>query len=286
MAGIPRKAGIASQALIVGFDGAPSEAVQQASTPCIDRMLESGSYTWNAQTILPTWTLQSFVSILAGVRADDYELLSDPEGWLEPRRYPVPSLFEVAHEAGLRTGMFNNWLPLDGLPRPGTVDRIFSSEEDSAAVTREASEYLLRDKPELCFVHFDDPDHAGHKHGWRSDRQCAAVARCDGQLGMLLGALAQAGTLAETVVLVVSDHAGGKITDFAHGTEDPTYSHPLVTTVPWICCGPGVKQGCEIGAEVSVRDTAPTVAFLLGLTIPESWQGKVLRDALQDDTKQ
>ncbi len=270
----------AKRALIVGLDGAPPEAVQMTATPHIDRLLRYAAYTWNAQSTLPTWTLQCFVSVLAGVPADAYELMSDPEGWLEPRTYPVPSLFDLAHQAGLGTAMFNNWHPLDTLPRPGTVDKLFSSEGDSGVVVREACAYLLREDPRLCFVHLADPDAAGHKHGWRSEEQCAAVARCDAHLGVLLGALEERGWLQETLVVVLSDHAGGMVTEFLHGCDDPTYSHPLVTTVPWICCGPGVKKGHEIGAEVSICDTAPTAALLLGLKIPESWQGRVVSDAL------
>ncbi|MCK4591041.1 MAG: alkaline phosphatase family protein [Candidatus Latescibacteria bacterium] len=269
------------RALIVAFDGAPPEAIQKAATPHIDRLLKEGAYTWRAQTTLPTWSLQCYVSILAGVPADAYELSSDPEGWLEPRKYPVSSLFDLAHEAGLKTAMFNNWHPLNDLPRPGTVDTMFSSEEESAVVTTAAAECLRRDKPELCFVHFDDPDAAGHEYGWRSAEQCAAVARCDKQLGILLSALEEVGTREESLVFVVSDHGGGKISNFGHGdAENPDYSHPLTTTVPWICCGPGIKHGHEIRTEVSICDTAATVAFMLGFEIPEAWQGKVVRDAL------
>ena len=267
-------------ALIVGLDGAPPEALQTPATPRIDHLWRHGAYTWQAQSTLPTWTLQCFVSVLAGVTADAYELISEPEGWLDPRKYPVPSLFDLAHQAGLRTAMFNNWHPLNELPRPGTVDKLFSSEEDSEVVVREACRHLLREEPQLCFVHLDDPDAAGHKHGWRSQEQFAAVARCDEHLGKLLGALEASGRPYETAVVVVSDHAGGKATQFLHGCSDPAYGHPLVTTVPWICFGPGVKKGYEIPSEVSIRDTAPTVAALLGLEIPESWQGRVVRDAL------
>ncbi|UCD58332.1 MAG: alkaline phosphatase family protein, partial [Candidatus Hydrogenedentota bacterium] len=282
-----KSAGLPTRALIVAFDGAPSEAIQQARTPHSDRLLREGAYTWRAQATLPTWSLQCYVSHLAGVRADAYELLSDPEGWLEPRTYSVPSLFDLAHEAGFRTAMFNNWHPLNELPKPGTVDRVFSYEPEnhgapvSAPVVKEAADHLQSEKPELCFVHLDDPDAAGHQYGWRSAEQCAAVTRCDEYLGTLLSALEEAGTLEETLLFVVSDHAGGKKTEFLHGdAEDWTYSHSLVTTVPWICCGPGIKRGHEIQTAVSIRDTAATVAFMLGLSIPEMWQGKIVRDAL------
>ena len=153
--------------LIVALDGTTPATFKRAETPHIDRLRENGAYSWRAQSMLPTWSLQCYVGILAGVPADAYELLSDPEGWLDPRTYPVPSVFDLAHEAGLGTAMFNNWSPLHELPRPGTVDTIFSIEPEhgSAQVTAAAIDCLHRDKPNFCFVHFDDPDAAGHEHG-------------------------------------------------------------------------------------------------------------------------
>ena len=270
------------RALIVGFDGAPPEAFQIGATPNVDRLRRHGAYTWKAQATLPTWTLQCFVSALAAVPAGAYELVSEyPERWLEPRTYPVPSLFEVAHRAGLRTAMFNNWRKLDELPRPGTVDRLFCQTGDSAPVVAEACSHLVEAGPELCFVHLGEPDKAGHEHGWRSREQFEAVSRCDERLGLLLETLRETGRLDETLVVVLSDHGGGEETNFLHGrVEDPAYSHPLNTTIPWVCCGPGVKEGHEIAVAVSICDTAPTVAFLLGLELPTSWQGTVVREAL------
>ncbi len=71
-----------ARVLIVAFDGAPSEALQQASTPHIDRLLRRGSYTWRAQTTLPTWSRQCFVSILDTSPTVAHLLgLEIPESW-------------------------------------------------------------------------------------------------------------------------------------------------------------------------------------------------------------
>ena len=271
--------------LIIALDGATPATFKRAATPHIDRLRENGAYSWRAQSMLPTWSLQCYVGILAGVPADNYELLSDPEGWLAPRTYPVPSIFDLAHEAGLGTAMFNNWPPLHELPRPGTVDTIFSIEPEhgSAQVTAAAIDCLHRDKPNFCFVHFDDPDAAGHEHGWESAEQCAAVTRCDKQVGELLNAMTEAGMRDESLVFILSDHGGGQINNISHGDpEDWQFSHPVNTTVPWICCGPGIKQAHEIRTDVSICDTAATAAHMLNLDIPASWQGKVVWDALTE----
>ncbi len=277
------EAGFPKRVLLIALDGATPEVIREATTPHIDRLLKDGACSWRAQSTLPTWSLQCYCSILAGVPADEYELISAPEGWLNPRTYPVPSIFDLVHEAGLKTAMFNNWPPLEELPRPGTVDTMFSVKGESRPVMTAAAECLRRDKPHFCFVHFDDPDETGHVHGWQSAEQCAAVARCDEQIGVLLGAMEETGTREETVVFVMSDHGGGdgEIGSRCHGfSDDPDYSHPANTTVPWICCGPGVRRGHEIEADISICDTAATVAHMLKLPVPPAWQGRVAWEAL------
>ena len=82
--------------------------------------------------------------------------------------------------------------------------------------------------------------------------------------------------------MVVSDHGGGMKSPKGHGdAEDWTYSHNLTRTVPWICCGPGIKKGHELSCDVSICDTAPTVAHLLRLDVPEVWQGKIVAEAIE-----
>ena len=79
------------RALIVGFDGVTPGLLQGAQTPNVDPLVENGVYSWHAECTLPTWTLQCFVSHLAGVEANEYEIVNLGIGkqtsWLEPRRF-------------------------------------------------------------------------------------------------------------------------------------------------------------------------------------------------------
>ena len=51
-------------------------------------------------------------------------------------------------------------------------------------------------------------------------------------------------------------------------------------TIPWIACGAGIREGHRIEAPVSLIDTAPTLAHLLGLPRPPEWEGQVIEEAL------
>jgi arylsulfatase A-like enzyme len=44
-------------------------------------------------------------------------------------------------------------------------------------------------------------------------------------------------------------------------------------TIPWMMLGAGVKRGYAIQRAVSLLDTAPTIARLLGLKPPREWEG-------------
>ena len=273
----------AKRALLIALDGAPAEFLQQGLTPNISRLAKMGACTSSAQSVLPTWSMFCYASILSGVKPETYELSAAPERWIQPRRFPIPSVFQLAQEAGLHTAIFSNWHPMREVPKPGTVDTLFSSELDSPIIANMATEYCRKHKPEFCFIHFDDPDHAGHAHAWRSPEQYRAIGGCDEYVGQLLQALEETGTLSETAIFIVSDHAGGQVTPYLHGTgEDPDYSHPLTRTVPWICAGPGVKSGYVIDAAVSILDTTPTIAALLGLRQIAEWEGRVLSEILRD----
>jgi arylsulfatase A-like enzyme len=85
--------------------------------------------------------------------------------------------------------------------------------------------------------------------------------RVDAALGTLLAALPEKAT-----VLVTSDHGGH---DRAHGSEMPEDM-----TIPWLIAGPGIRAGHEIQAPVSVLDTAPTLARVLGLQPDRQWEGR------------
>jgi len=50
------------------------------------------------------------------------------------------------------------------------------------------------------------------------------------------------------------------------------------TTVPWIVAGPKVVRRGEMAARVKQTDTAATALWVLGLTLPSSCAGEVVRE--------
>lgn len=131
--------------------------------------------------------------------------------------------------------------------------------------------YVQDVKPDLCFIHFSDSDGAGHAHGWGSPEQVQAFADEDDALKTVRDALAKAGIDKDSVIILTADHGGHNRTHGSNSPED--------MTIPWIVWGQGVKKGFTITAPVTTYDTAATALWLLGVPIPDSFDGKPVTSA-------
>jgi len=188
-----------------------------------------------------------------------------------PMARPLPGLVDVAHAAGLCCAFFYNWEPLRNLSLLRSLafsymrDNYKTDPDGDQVIADEAVRYISSDRPDFAFVYFGTLDPAGHRYGFMSDGYLAQLERIDGALGMLLGALPD-----NTTVLLTSDHGGH---DHDHGTDCPEDM-----TVPWMIAGPGIRRGYEIKTPVSLLDTAPTLARVLGVTPHPDWEGQCVQE--------
>lgn len=260
-------------ALVVSIDGLRPEAIPLADTPNLDRLIARGAIAWRAQTVLPSVTLPGHVSMLSGTSPEVHGVRWNS---YQPERghVAVPTLFSVAHDAGLTTAMFVGKVKLAHIAVPGTVDTYAYVASGDAQVVRLAAEHLRAASPAVLFVHLPDVDTAGHQGGWLSAPQLDAVTRADAAVGVLLEALGALGRLEDTLIVVTTDHGG---LGTGHGGAEPESM-----TIPWLIAGPGIRQGCTIQREVRVYDTAVTVAWALGLPLPPEWEGRPVVEAFED----
>jgi len=184
-----------------------------------------------------------------------------------------PGLADVARAAGLRSAFFYNWEPLRNLSLPGSLafsyfrDNLHTPDGDQV-IADEAVRYLSTDRPDFVFVYFGVLDEMGHEYGYVSDGYLKQLERADGALGTLLGVLSD-----DATVLVTSDHGGH---DHDHRTDRPENM-----TVPWIVVGPGIRHGYEVKSPVSLLDTAPTLAHVLGISPHPDWEGRCVEEVFE-----
>jgi predicted AlkP superfamily pyrophosphatase or phosphodiesterase len=257
------------------MDGVRPDAVQAAETPTIDRLAREGASTWSARTVMPSATLPCHTSMLRGVDTARHGITTNT---FQPLVRPVPSLIEVAHDQGRRTGFFYNWEPLRDLAAPGKLDvsMMFGdchSPEGDRHVAELAAHYLARIDFDLLFVYFGWPDECAHLQGWMSEPYLRAVGHADACLGLVLDQVEKLGRADQTTTLVLSDHGGHGRT---HGTDCEEDMR-----IPWVLHGRGVRPGHEIEGPVRIYDACVTLAHILGLPHCREWEGRVVRETLR-----
>ena len=256
----------AEHVIIVSLDGARPDVVLTSNMLNVREMAREGSYTWWAQTVLPSSTLQAHCSMLSGCLPEKHGItwnsFKPDAGFVK-----TSTCFEIARMENLSTAMFVSKQKLEHIAKPGTVDKFITVTKD---VAKTAGEYFIENKPNLLFVHFLAPDASGHAYGWGSMEQKASIEACDRGIGILRDYVQKSGVSANTVWIITADH-GGHLK--GHGSPDVRDM-----TIPWICYGPGIIRAAEIGLSVSICDTAATSVFMLGLQPDAQWDGKILNE--------
>jgi predicted AlkP superfamily pyrophosphatase or phosphodiesterase len=130
-------------------------------------------------------------------------------------------------------------------------------------IAAEAAKRIPIDRPDFAFLYIGTVDVLGHLCGWMSPEYLAQLERVDGLVGNVLAALPS-----DYAVIIHADHGGHERT---HGEDIP---EDMI--IPWMAAGPGIKAGHTIQAPVSLLDTAPTVARLLGIPAHPEWEGKAI----------
>ncbi len=112
---------IADRVLIISVDGLRPEAISLAPMPNLLALMEEGVYSLTVQTTYPSATLPSHASMLTGMCPDKHGV--DWNDYLPKRGYAnSPSLFEIAHNAGLRTVMIVAKEKLQQITPPENAD--------------------------------------------------------------------------------------------------------------------------------------------------------------------
>ncbi|MEF3303178.1 alkaline phosphatase family protein [Paenibacillus sp. GYB003] len=261
-----------SRVLIIGWDGAGNFA-QAADTPNLDRLVRSGVSGFDVQTAMPTISAQCWGSLLHGVEPDRHGLTNEiASRELFRDDSPYPSIFRAVREAepDAKLASFSAWYPINhGIVEDSLgVHKVSMKDRDLALA---AADYI-RGNPDvrLMFVQFDLPDTAGHKSGYNTPEQYEAIGETDGYTGYILKAVEETGLLADSLIIVVSDHGGGGVNPRGHGSD-----HPLDRTIFWVAAGPGIEPGSTLPGGVTIADTAAVAVRALGVDAPSSWQAKL-----------
>jgi len=181
----------AEHIFIISIDGGKPEVIQHSDMPVLKRLVKEGACTWTAQTIKPPITLPAHTSMLTGVPMEKHRITWN--NWVPTNgMVAVPTVFAAAKQAGFSTAMFVGKEKFRHFLQPNTVDEFYYDRSNAVVVMKSdsgdkiikkegnifakmvatnAANYIVKNKPNLCFIHFTDTDTIGHEFGWGSPEQ-------------------------------------------------------------------------------------------------------------------
>ncbi|MBG6097758.1 alkaline phosphatase family protein [Nocardioides luteus] len=236
--------------LAISIDGLNPDALAElgpAKTPNIHRLIDEGASTLNARTAYEkNITLPNHTGMVTGdpIDADDGGHgvtwnVGDPSRSIAPDE---ESVFTVAHEAGLSTGVFVTKQKFELWQRAWEDDiDLFVPIDDHDKLVPEAAEDLADEQRDLTFVHLSLPDVAGHKSGGMSPQYLDAVEESDAQVGELLDVIdADPELEKELDVILTADHG------FKPGITNHSEKVYENYRIPFIVWGPDAGAGADL----------------------------------------
>jgi predicted AlkP superfamily pyrophosphatase or phosphodiesterase len=268
--------------IVIGCDGMGSLSFTDDNAPVMHRLMREGAWTLRARGVMPTSSSPNWASMIMGAGPEQHGVTSND--W-ETNKFEIPALevgpegmfptiFRVLREQRPTSSIacVHDWDGFSRLFERHSADLV-ENVKGSTNTARRAIEAIRERQPTFTFVHFDDVDHAGHGHKWKSPEYFQAVEEVDGLIGEIIAAAESTPMRGRTLVLVTADHGGAGT---KHG--GPTIGE---LEIPWIIWGPGVAAGKEIKTPVNTYDTAATLAHVFGLKPPAVWIGRPVLSAFR-----
>lgn len=256
--------------VFIMLDGVRPNAITTADCLTLNSLIERGASTMTARSVIPSVTLPCHTSIFHSVPPTRHGVTTNI---YSPMARPLPGLVEVAKAAEKRAAFFYNWEQLRDLARPGNLhytyfrNSAYDEDGDDETVAHAAA-FLQKEKPDLAFLYIGTVDTIGHAHGWMSKEYLKQLERVDGLLGDFFSTLSD-----EYTTIIHSDHGSH---DRNHGTDSDEDM-----TIPWMAAGPNIKKSYSIQTQVSLLDTAPTIAKLLDIHPHSEWEGRCVDEIFQ-----
>ena len=107
-----------NKVILVSIDGMRPDGVMRCGSSFVEKMMETGSYTLDAKTVLPSVTLPCHMSMFHSVPPTRHGIVTNT---YTPMVRPLNGLFEQIAAAGGVSAMYYGWEPLRDVARPGSL---------------------------------------------------------------------------------------------------------------------------------------------------------------------
>ena len=266
--------GQTKKVLIIGIDGVRPDCLKFAQTPTIDLLAKNGTFSENAysggelntKTQQPTVSGPGWISILSGNWMNRHGVKANNFKGYDHKASPHFFKRIKDQKPDLKLSSICQWHPInENILKPVVkVKTMINTPDKGASVKELALEDLKNNNPDVVFVHFDDVDHAGHKHGYGKNIKpyVTAIEQTDKHIGELIAQI-NSHNNESWLVLITTDHGG---INKGHGGQSPDERRVFV-----LASGGDVMKNKVVEKGPGITVIAPTAFKHLELKIDNSW---------------
>ena len=198
-----------SHVVIVGIDGM-GIFCKNTATPRMDKIFQNGAKTLNAISLFPTISAQNWGAMLLGADPEVHGLTNGSISQREYTNKELPSIFTTVRQAYPDSVLcsISNWEPINHGIIEHDIGAFLDTAEDGETTTEKVVDCILQKKPDLLFVHIDDPDGAGHHYDYGTKGHLDCITNVDAMVGRIYDACVQAGIIDDTLFIAITDHGG------------------------------------------------------------------------------
>lgn len=220
--------------LIIGVDGFRSNAMQEEITPFLFQLSQSPKVFFNSSHRTEDYTISgpNWSSILTGVHWCKHQVIDN--SFTDNQLQEFPHFFRYIQNAdsSIRTASVVNWTPINEYLAFSIAD-YSPTESITDEMVYQQSVDLLQNQtpisPDILFLHFDNPDAAGHGHGFSPEvaEYSNTLTQTDLYIEQLFSIIESKRSNGEDwLIFIVSDH-GGDGTGHSDGQDNPCISNTV-----------------------------------------------------------
>lgn len=270
----------ADHVILIGLDGWGSYSVEKAEMPNVKEQMKRGAWTLQKRSVFPSSSAPNWASMFmgAGPELHCYTEWGSQKPDFPPRvvgKHNIfPTIFQIARDnyPKAEIGCLYDW---DGIKY--LVDTLSLSyhaqspdyQKFPGKLAEMAADYIVKKRPMLAAVCFDEPDHTGHAAGHDTPGYYEKLKELDGYVGIIIDAIKKAGIYDNTVIIITADHGG---INTGHGGRTMQEME-----TPFFIAGKGITQSGRFDESMMQYDIASTIATILGTPQPQVWTGRPMK---------
>lgn len=283
----------AGHIIFIGVDGVSTPAFKDpvllARMPNVKMMMEKGAFTLTKRSVMPSSSAINWATIFNGLPTEQHGYgqwnSSKPEipAVLDNGRGMPPTLYTLLREQRpeAEMGCVYNWNGIGPLLDTVVINyHLYDPGYHApghyvmAEYTQErAVKYILEKRPTFFTFYIGDVDSAGHRYGWDTAEYYDCLEETDRSVGLILQAAKDAGIYDDTIFVFSSDHGGS---DHGHGQLQM-----LHLETPFVLYGKNIRKGYVLNYPMMQYDLTATLAYALGLQIPNEWRGRPMTEMFE-----